>query len=297
MTSLGYIIRLVVSGIALATLLLCCRKDEPTTALVSVPTPAIPPVGANTGPEPGTTFLTENQIARDGASTLTARYTDPTTRYAHGILGDGIEAGGLLVVDQNNRYYYQLDAQFVFEDLQPRIADIDNDGIPEFITIRTSLTQGAGVAVFKRANGQLVLMAASEFIGTPSRWLNIAAIADLDNDGKTEIAWVQTPHIGGVLRVANVVNDRLQVVDEKSGYSNHQIGQRNLCLSVLTASGPQKTLYLPTNDYTMVAGIQLINGKLTETDRLNKPVNPAIPLVNQLVFSALITDPNCIYVP
>lgn len=282
---------------AFAGLLLCCGQKVVNNPVP--PGPVITPVATSsaTGMVSDTAFLPENLIARDAASDITARYTDPTTRYTHGILGDGIEGGGLLVVKAGKRYYYKLDERFVFEDLQPRIADVDKDGQPEFVTIRTSLMQGAGVAVFKLVNDQLILLATSEFIGTPNRWLNIAAIADLDNDGKVEVTWVQTPHIGGILRVANLVNDRLQIIDEKSGYSNHQIGQRNLCLSALTASTPLKTLYLPTNDYTTVAGLQLVNGKLTEQSRLSKTIDPAKPLNEQVTLSSLITDSNCIHVP
>ncbi len=266
----------------------------------SVPPVSVTPpttLSTGTGVEPGTTFLPENLIARDAASNLTARYTDPTTRYAHGILGDKIEAGGLLVVKDGKRYYYPLDEQYVFEDLQPRLADVDGDGQLEFVTIRSSQTQGAGVAIFKLIKDQLVLLAASDFVGTSSRWLNIAAIADLDNDGKLEIAWVQTPHIGGILRVAHLVKDRLEVIDQKSGYSNHRIGQRNLCLSVLTGTTPLKTLYLATNDYTAVVGLQLVDGKLTEKNRQDKAVDAAKPLAEQLNLDKPLTDPSCIYVP
>ena len=250
-----------------------------------------------TSAEPGTTFLPENLIARDTASGLTARYTDPTTRYAHGILGDRIEAGGLLVEKAGKRYYYPLDEQYVFEDLQPRLADMDGDGQPEFVTIRSSKTQGAGVAIFKLVKDKLVLLAASDFVGTPNRWLNIAAIADLDNDGTLEIAWVQTPHIGGILRVAHLVKDRLEVIDQKSGYSNHRIGQRNLCLSVLTASTPLKTLYLATNDYAALASLQLVNGKIMEISRQDKAIDATKPLLGQLGFSDSVADASCIYVP
>ena len=201
------------------------------------------------------------------------------------------------VVKGGNRYYRKLDERFVFEDLQPRIADVDEDGQPEFITIRTPLTEGAGVAIFKIIDEQLMLMAASEFVGTPNRWLSIAAITDLDNDGTMNIAWVQTPHIGGTLRVATIVNGRLQIIDEKSGYSNHRIGQTNLCLSVISASAPLKTLYLPTNDYAAVVGLQLEHGKLTEKSRLEQVIDPLKPLHEQTSFGSVLTDGNCLHIP
>ena len=290
---------LILSGflIALGWLPVSCgQKVTPGSPLpVTVASPAT--LTTATGFAPGTTFLPENLIARDAASDLTARYTDPTTRYAHGILGDKIEAGGLLVVKAGKRHYYQLDEQYVFEDLQPRMADVDGDGQPEFIAIRSSLTQGAGVAIFKIVKDQLVLLAASDFVGMPNRWLNIAAIADLDNDGILEIAWVQTPHIGGISRVAHLVKDRLAVIDQKSGYSNHRIGQRNLCLSALTTSTPLKTLYLPTNDYAAVVGLQLVGGKISEVNKQDKAVDAAKPLAGQLKLDLLLTDASCVYVP
>lgn len=245
---------------------------------------------------PGTTFLPENLVASDAASMTTAQYTDPTTRYTHGILGDRIEAVGLLVVKAGKSYLYQLEDEFVFEDLQPRLADVDNDGELEFVTILSSLTQGASVAVFKIVGKKLVQLASSNFVGMPNRWLNIAAIADLDNDGKIEIAWVQTPHIGGILRVANLVKGRLQVIDEKSGYSNHRIGQRNLCLSVLAPTTPAKTLYLPNNEYSAVAGLQLVNGKLTEVSRVDQPIDGTKTLSEQFKVGSALPDASCIYV-
>ncbi len=282
---------------AFGGLLVCCGQKVVPSSTPSVAVTAPAAMTTATSAEPGTTFLPENLIARHAASGLTARYTDPTTRYAHGILGDRIEAGGLLVEKAGQRYYYPLDEQYVFEDLQPRLADVDGDGQPEFVTIRSSKTQGAGVAIFKLVKDKLVLLAASDFVGTPNRWLNIAAIADLDNDGTLEIAWVQTPHIGGILRVAHLVKDRLEVIDQKSGYSNHRIGQRNLCLSVLTATTPLKTLYLATNDYAALAGLQLVNGKITEISRQDKAIDATKPLLGQIAFSAPVADASCIYVP
>jgi hypothetical protein len=52
------------------------------------------------GPDlPSKTYqsLPENLTAYNEERTLSARYVDPAMRYDHGILGDEIEAGGLLV--------------------------------------------------------------------------------------------------------------------------------------------------------------------------------------------------------
>jgi hypothetical protein len=97
-------------------------------------------------------------------------------------------------VRNNKEYYYRLGTNYVFEDLRPRLKDVDNDGEVEFITIQTSLKLGASVAIYKIINDKLVLSVQSNYIGSTHRWLNIAAIDDLDNDGIVEIVWIQTPH-------------------------------------------------------------------------------------------------------
>jgi hypothetical protein len=239
-------------------------------------------------------YLPENLVSKDDTKQVTAHYTLPTTRYAHGILGDQIEGGGLLVTVKDNQYHYKLADAFVFEDLQPRLADVDKDGALEFITIQSGLTQGGSVAVYKIINDSLQPFLSSGYIGTPSRWLNIAAIDDLDNDGKIEIAWVQTPHIGGILKIARIENNKWTLLDEKTGVNNHRIGSKSLCLSVLTATTPRKTLYLPTQSYDMVKGFQLQNGKIIETETFNLAVNVDVSLFEQYNFRDRIVDKNCI---
>lgn len=260
----------------------CVKKEESgqTTDVVVVPT--------------AYEYLPENLVAKDDTRQLAARYTDPTTRYAHAILGDRIEAGGLLVTIKGKEYHYKLEENYVFEDLQPRLADVDKDGELEFITIQTSLTSGGSIAVYKIKDGKLQPFLTSGYIGTSSRWLNIAAIDDLDNDGKIEIAWIQTPHIGGILKIGRVENNQLVLLDSKSGVTNHRIGSRNLCLSVLTATNPLKTLYLPTQQYDSVKGFQLKNSKIEEVESFNLMVNPDVSLFTQYNFRNRIEDKNCI---
>ena len=56
----------------------------------------------------------------------------------------------------------------------------------------------------------------------------MAAAGDFDGDGKTEIAWVETPHIGGVLKVARLSGGKLAIIGELAGFSNHKAGSREL---------------------------------------------------------------------
>ncbi len=242
------------------------------------------------------TLMPEDLVAVDNSKDISAQYTDPTTRYGHGVLGDQIEAGGLLVNKDSKKYYVLLEEEFVFEDLQPRLADVDLDGELEIITIRTALTKGASVAIYKIVNEGLVLWAESNFIGTANRWLNIAAISDLDDDGKVEIAWVQTPHIGGILRIFRVDNGELKFVDDMVGVSNHKLNSRNLCLSVLTDTQGEKRLHLPTDSFEEVVEFEFSDNKITESSRSNIVVDSTVPLYEQLGLVGTKVDASCIIV-
>ena len=237
--------------------------------------------------------LPENRIAVDEAAGITARYIDPVTRYTHGILGDAIEAGGVLVTQCDRRLTFSLDTLHVFEDLQPRLFDIINNGIPELVTILTSVSLGASVAVFEIGNDSLYLKAQSEYIGRYNRWLNIAAINDLDNDGIVEIAWVSTPHIGGLLKIGQLDGVKIVVVDSISGVSNHRIHLRNLCLSVVSEQNNQKTLYLPNDDFNAVIGLRWMNKQIVAVDTIWMEVDPEVPLNEQYDFSETIGGYDC----
>ena len=242
-------------------------------------------------------FLPENLTAYNEDHTISARYVDPTLRYDHGVLGDKIEAGGLLVVKNNKEYYYRLDTNFVFEDLQPRLKDVDNDGELEFITIQTSLQLGASVAVYKIIHDKLVPFVQSNYIGSTHRWLNIAAIDDLDHDGNTEIAWIQTPHIGGDLRIGRIEGNSLRILDELAGVSNHQNGSTNLCLSVVTNSIDHKRLYVPNDPHDALIGFRFQDGHLIPQDTLLLNIDMNKPLFMQYDFLGAMEDRNCIFIP
>lgn len=239
--------------------------------------------------------LPEKGVAFDEQSGMKALYVSPTTVYDHGILGDAIEGSALLVIRDHRPYLFTLDSTHVFEDLQPRLADLDGDAVPEIITILTSISGGASIAVFQLKDEQLTLTATNGFIGSPHRWLNIAAIDDLDNDGTVEIAWVTTPHIGGHLHIGRLEGNALVSLTDQPGVCNHQIGSRNLCLSAITVANGLKNLYLPNNEFSAILGFQWKNDTLISTDTIAFTVNPLISLSEQYNFNMLQNDNNCIY--
>lgn len=158
----------------------------------------------------------------------------PTERYDHGVLGDAIEAGGLLVrLKDGGERRLLLPETEVFEDLFPRLADLDRDGADEIIVVRSSLQGGAVLTVYGLVGDELQLVAEGPANLSAHRWLNPVGAADFDGDGVTEVAYVETPHIGGILRILSLQDGRLVEEASMAGYSNHRIGSRELGLSAI----------------------------------------------------------------
>ncbi|MBL4646608.1 MAG: hypothetical protein COA52_16940 [Hyphomicrobiales bacterium] len=160
-------------------------------------------------------------------------YTKPTRRYAHGALGDTVEGGGLAVRVGSKRYDLTLPKTQVFEDLAPRIADLNRDGIADIITIRTNLSGGAAIAVYTISGGKLKQLAATKPIGRANRWLNIAGIADFTGDGRPDIVSVVKPHIQGTLELHQLKGSKLRRTARAKGLSNHIYKSTELRLSAI----------------------------------------------------------------
>ena len=167
-----------------------------------------------------------------GSGLWAAWYDAPTTRYGHGVLGDAIEAGALYAYAEAagtdcDVIGLVLDPDYVFEDVAPRLADLDGDGVNEIIAVRSSLSRGAQLAVYGNAGdgSSLALLAATPFIGQPNRWLAPVGAADLDGDGWVEIAYIDRPHLARILRVWRYQAGALEEVATLGGLTNHRIGE------------------------------------------------------------------------
>ena len=241
--------------------------------------------------------LPEKEIAKNFGHSTYAQYAMPSGNYKHGILGDEIEAKQLVVVVDSVFYAHKLSKDFVFEDIRPRLYDVDGDSKLEFITIRSNVSKGAGIAIYKIIDEQLVEYAQVPEIGTSHRWLNIVAINDLDNDGVVELVWIETPHIGGILKVAKIKAGTLEVLTERAQYSNHAIGVRNLCLSVLTKQLKGKVFYVPNQTRDKIKGFTFSNNELLVFEEITQAVDFSQSLASQYSFSNIIEDEdNCIII-
>ena len=240
--------------------------------------------------------MEEKEIAINRSQNVFAQYAEPVSRYNHGILGDAIEASQLVVNVAGKFYQIELSEQFVFEDIRPRLVDVDLDGTLEFVCIRTNIDLGAGIVIYKIQNNTLKQYAFVEEIGNRNRWLNIVTINDLDEDGTIELVWVQTPHIGGILKVAKIESGKMEVIDQSILYSNHAIGQTNLCLSILTENEEGKRFYVPNHARDKIVGFSFQNDLLKQEEEINLAVDFSIPLEEQYSFdNKVMEEDNCIH--
>ncbi len=200
--------------------------------------------------------------AADGIAT--AMYDEPTTRYAHGVLGDAIEHGALVMqTDAGRSVRLRLPERRVFEDTAPRVVDVDGDGDNEVIVVESDMSLGARIAIYD-ATG---LVAANEFIGRTNRWLAPVGIgaADLDGDGAVELAFVDRPHLAKTLRIFRFANNELTLVGELPGVTNHRIGERDIAGGIRDCgNGPE--MVVASADWSRVLAVHFSGTSFTQTD-------------------------------
>jgi hypothetical protein len=159
--------------------------------------------------------------------------TDPTTGYDHGVLGDGVEAAGISLVEiaptPRVARRIELPPPSVVEGIAPIWTDLTGDGGREIIVTLSDAEGGARLAVYSEAGEQLAVGSA---IGRGYRWRHQLVVAPFGPTGDLELADVMTPHIGGIVEFFQLAGDRLKLMAQTSGYSSHVLGSRNLDMAV-----------------------------------------------------------------
>jgi hypothetical protein len=175
----------------------------------------------------------DGRIAMGQRDIARAWFAEPTDAYDHGVLGDKIEASALVIErSDGRRETVKLNGDAVFEDLEPRLADLDGDGRDEIIVVKSYLRRGSALAVIAERKGKYEIVAETPPLGAPHQWLNPAGIGDFNGDGKTEIALVRQPHVVGALELWSWIGGGLRKTAELPDTANHIIGSRALNMSV-----------------------------------------------------------------
>lgn len=185
-------------------------------------------------------------------------FAGPSARYAHGVLGDALEATRIVLIETAPALRVvraiTLDGPQVFEGLAPIWADLDGDGTREIVATVSDGQAGARLVAYDEAGQQ---GAAGPALGRGNRWRHQIAAGPFAPDSSTELVDVRTPHLGGVVEFFALRGDTLVPVAELPGYASHVLGSRNLDMAVAAdVDGDGRAeLLLPSQDRSELAAI------------------------------------------
>lgn len=221
--------------------------------------------------------ITDLRVARGQGAIAEVWLANATTRYRHFVLGGAYEPESVVArLRDGTSVRFTLPADSVFEDRQPRLADLDGDGNDEIILVRSYLARGAALVVIGLIDRRLVIRAETPPTGRPNTWLNPAGIADFDGDGRLDVAVVQMPHVLGLLRLWTLRAGGLVEIASLPGVSNHVIGSPQLGLAAVAdfdADGIAD-LAIPTRERTAIRFLSF-RGGAREIGRAELP-SPAV---------------------
>ncbi len=218
--------------------------------------------------------LPDGILVRGTRNIDAAWFSGPTDRYRHFSLGSQHEAEALVVSTADRRVLrLQLPPDSVFEDREPRLADVDGDGLDEVIVVRSYLKTGAALAVIAVRPDGLEIIAETPPIGAPFKWLNPAGVGDFDGDGRPDIALVRMPHLVGELEVWTLKDGNLVRTYTEDNVSNHAVGSQHFRLSAVADFDGDgiADLAIPSFDRRSLRILAFRKGRVREIDTILLP--------------------------
>ena len=208
----------------------------------------------------------------DGSAGLQAMVlSDGTERYAHGALGDKIDASSITVVDVaanalTIRFRYVVKAPAVIEDLIPIVAPIGEGHRPALVVVKSATRQGSSVLVLGWREAGLEPLAEGPAFGLSRRWAHVIGAADVTGDGIPELLAVNTPHYSGVLVAYERRASSLLPLAKALGYSSHSFGSRNQDQAVIAdmSGNGRLEVILPRQGRDVLAALELTSGRWEE---------------------------------
>lgn len=251
--------------------------------------PASRGAGDLAGLERGRGVIPDSRV--QGLGGLSVQLEGATRDYPHEALGSAVHARLIVVTERraappssdpkpvaSDVARIEAGAGAVFEDRELRIRDLDRDGSPEILAVRSHRDRGSALAVIGRRDGGWRILAETPPDGEPFRWLNPVGGDGLGPSRPGEFALVRRPHLDGLLQIWRYGRDTLTLVDEKAGYGNHAYGSPAQELSASFEAGDGTTrLAIPTLDRHALAILSLTGG-LAEIARIPLPARIATGL-------------------
>lgn len=258
-------------AVALASLLHCSSAGTATGMRVYI-LPAGEPTSMAVPLPPGA--LPDTRIGHGLNDISRAWLIQPSKRLSSSLLGDNLEATAVRVVGRNQvEYRYELPEDSAFEDLLPRVHDINGDGLDEIILVRSRLQTGSSLLVLGIREGRLQPIAESPPLLTRAQWINPVGVADVDGDGKLELLAVHNPHDNGVLMEYRLEGKRLIPMHSIDGVSNHVLGSRNQGMAALMDANSDgiADVLIPSSDRRHLRAISFSSWVPLEFSRINLP--------------------------
>jgi hypothetical protein len=257
----------------------------------------------------------ENSSVVSGTRNIVwAWFGSPTIRYPHRSLGAFSHAASVHVLMRTatgalEQVDYILPNDRVFEDLLPRLVDLDGDGQDELILIESSNSKGAALVVLgvqrdapsgladkaDNKNYRIQELARSPSAGGYFRWLNPVGATDFNGDGKLDLAAIITPHIGGVLTLYQYQPPNLVVFASLTDVSNHRMGQVEQRLAVIVPAAGQQTrptIIVPDMGLKALYALRwTVKGGWQEIDKVKAlPATVSLLLPNKAGACAQLSD-------